>query len=111
MVGQTVRVHVRPRDGARWRFTPKPEQDTCWLALAAGRLRVDGHVLERELAVFAAGAVEVTAEGGAEFIVASGKPHAWPLVAGSYFAHASEAALAAGERRIAELDRLRQWRR
>ena len=98
-------LHVRLQDGARWRFAPPAEQGTAWLALAAGRLRVDGQLLERELAVFApgAGAIEVTAEGAAEFIVAAGTPHPWPLVTGYYSVHTSEAALAVGERRIAEL--------
>lgn len=64
-------------------------------------------VLERELAVFAPGdgAIALRAEGNVELVIGSAAPHPYPLVSGYYSVHTSSAALAEGERRIAELER------
>lgn len=99
-------LHVRLRDGERWRFTPAAGQSLAWLALAAGRLRVAGQELEREMAVFAPGegAIEVEADGSAEFLLGAGAPNPWPVVTGYYSVHTDASALEQGERRIAELE-------
>lgn len=100
-------LHVQLADGERWTYQPAPDHDIAWLATNAGRLDAGGAVLERELAVFAEGhgAIDVTAQGAAEFVIGSAAKHPYPLINGSSSVHTSAAALAEGERTIANLQR------
>ena len=100
-------LHVRLKDGERWRFTPPQDHDVAWTAVHQGKLQVAGVTLDREMAVFeeGAGEIELRAQGDTELVVGSAKKHAHPLVCGSYSVHTSAAALAQGEsgiRRIAD---------
>jgi redox-sensitive bicupin YhaK (pirin superfamily) len=100
-------LHVRLPDGQSWTYQPAPNHDVAWLALNAGKIKVGDVVLEREMAVFAEGngAIKLVAEGAAELVIGSAAKHLYPLVAGHYSIHTSEAALMQGERNIAELQR------
>jgi redox-sensitive bicupin YhaK (pirin superfamily) len=99
-------LHVRLNDGDRWTYRPAIHHDIAWLALNAGRLHTSGTILERELAVFERGhgAIELVAEGDVELVIGSAKQHPYPLVTGHYSVHTSAAALAQGERGIADLE-------
>lgn len=94
-------------DGERWTYQPAPDHEIAWLATNAGRLHAGGAVLERELAVFAAGhgVIDIVAQGAAEFVIGSAVRHPHPLVSGSSSVHTSMAALAEGERTIVSLQR------
>ena len=98
-------LHVRLRDGERWTYQPGAHHDVSWLATNTGKLHASGQVLERELAIFAPGegAIDVIAEGAAEFVIGSAVQHRHPLVLGHYSVHTSAEALTIGERTIAEL--------
>nr|WP_330211998.1 pirin family protein [Pseudomonas sp. Z18(2022)] len=100
-------LHVRLADGERWSYHPAPDHEIAWLATNAGKLETGGLVLERELAVFAEGrgAIDIVAQGKAEFVIGSAAKHPYPLVNGSSSVHTSAAALAEGERTIASLQR------
>lgn len=100
-------LHVRLADGERWTYHPAPDHDIAWLATNAGRLEAGGAVLERELAVFAEGhgAIDIVAQGAAEFMIGSAARHPYPLINGSSSVHTSVAALTEGERTIFSLQR------
>ena len=100
-------LHVRLRDGERFTYRPGAGQTIAWLALNAGRLHTAGVVLQRELAVFAPGIGEIAlrAEGSVELAIGAAAPHPYPLITGHHSVHTNPAALAAGERRIADLER------
>lgn len=100
-------LHVKLADGERWTYRPAPDHDIAWLATNAGQLDVGGAVLERELAVFSEGQgdIEIFARGACEFVIGSAAKHPYPLINGSYSVHTSPAALAEGERTIANLQR------
>ena len=100
-------LHVRLENGERWTYVPGSDHDVAWLALSQGRLHTAGSVLEREMAVFSDGyaAIELVAEGDAEFVIGSAAKHSHPLVIGHYSVHTSENALTEGERNIEELRR------
>jgi len=108
-------LHVRLEDGQKWAFHPPEGHDVAWLAVNEGRLHASGAVLQRELAVFAeaGGAIEVSAEGQAEFVLGSARKHAYPLVTGSYSVHTSPEALYEGEagiRKLAKTDAVKALR-
>ena len=100
-------LHVELRDGERWTYEPPAHHDIAWLAVATGGLRVDGALLQRELAVFAEGSapIEMIAQGDVELVIGSAAKHPFPLVTGSYSVHTSRAALARGEAGYAEIAR------
>lgn len=92
-------LHVRLRDGERFTFTPPQGHDVAWLAVHQGALRTGEQTLRREMAVFAEGsaAIEIVAEGDAEFVLGSARKHPHDLVTGSYSVHTSEETLVRGE--------------
>ena len=100
-------LHVRLAHGERWTYRPAPGHEIAWLAVNKGQLHTGGTTIERELVVFAEGddSIALTAEGEVEFVIGSARRHPYPLVTGYYSVHTSEAALAEGERTIAELQR------
>jgi redox-sensitive bicupin YhaK (pirin superfamily) len=100
-------LHVRLTYGERWTYHPAPNHDIAWLALNTGQLRTSDTTLERELAVFEPGnrPIELVAAGAVELVIGSASRPAYPLVTGHYSVHTSDAALAQGERSIADLQR------
>jgi len=100
-------LHVKLRDGERWTYRPAASHDVAWLAVAVGGLLVDGQTLRREMAVFeeGSGAIEVLAQGEAEFVIASATKHPHPLVTGYYSVHTNEDALVRGEAGYAKIAR------
>jgi hypothetical protein len=58
-----------------------------------------------ELAIFerSNGAIDFSAETGAEFVLGSAAPHAHDLVLGDYSVHTSAATLRAAQQRISEI--------
>ena len=99
-------LHVRLAAGERWRYVPPAGHDIAWLALDAGSITCPEPVGAGELAIFAQGdaPIEVAASAsGASFVFGSAQKHPHDLVTGHYSVHTNPAALAAGERRIAEL--------
>jgi len=103
-------LHVRLSDGEGWVFQPEAGHEVAFLAVNAGRLLAGGVTLAREIAVFAEGgaAIEVVAEGEAEFVIGAAVKHPHELVTGYYSVHTRAAALAQGERQIAALARTPQ---
>ena len=98
-------LHVRLKDGERWRYVPPAGHTVAWLAVDKGRLQSHAPILAGQLAVFeeSAGAIEVVAHGDTSFVLGSAIKHPHPLVLGYYSVHTSHAALAQGE---AEIDRI-----
>jgi redox-sensitive bicupin YhaK (pirin superfamily) len=98
-------LHVRLADGERWTFRPHAGHDVAWLAVSLGALRVAGARIGRELVVFEEGErpIEVTADGDAEFVIASAVKHPHPLVTGMYSVHTSRKHLVIGETGIEEV--------
>lgn len=100
-------LHVRLAAGERWRYQPPAGHDVAWTHVHRGALHVAGERLQGELAVFeeSAGAIDFTAEGDTDFIVASAVKHPHDLVLGYYSVHTSPAALQRGEAEIARIGR------
>jgi redox-sensitive bicupin YhaK (pirin superfamily) len=98
-------LHVRLKDGQRWRYTPPDGHTVAWLAVDKGALRSSGLIDEGQLAVFdeSEGAIELEAKGDTSFVLGSAIKHPHPLVPGYYSVHTSRATLALGE---AEIDRI-----
>jgi redox-sensitive bicupin YhaK (pirin superfamily) len=98
---------VTLRPGERWTYTPPAGHTVGWLALAKGSLDAGSPVEAGEMIIFEPGEapIELAASGGddAVFVLGSAVPHPYPLHLGYYSVHTSAQALAAGERRIAEL--------
>jgi redox-sensitive bicupin YhaK (pirin superfamily) len=91
-------LHVRLRQGERWRYVPAPGHDVAWLAVSEGALAVGGVTLAREMAVFEDGnaPIEVVAGPAAEFVLGSAARHHHPLVLGTYSVHSSDSRLRRG---------------
>jgi redox-sensitive bicupin YhaK (pirin superfamily) len=100
-------LHVRLKDGQRWRYEPPDRHTVAWLAVDTGGLRSHAPIGAGELAVFeeSAGAIELEADGDTSFVLGSAIKHPHPLVLGYYSVHTSRATLAQGE---AEIDRIGQ---
>jgi redox-sensitive bicupin YhaK (pirin superfamily) len=100
-------LHVRLKDGQRWRYAPPEGHSVAWLAVDKGDLRSPEPIGEGQLAVFEESGVpiELEADGDASFVLGSAIKHPHPLVLGYYSVHTSKAALAQGE---AEINRIGQ---
>ncbi|MBS0253523.1 MAG: pirin family protein [Proteobacteria bacterium] len=98
---------VTLKPGERWTYAPPAGHSVGWLAVARGALETDAAITAGELVIFepAEAPISLRATGGqhAVFVLGSAVPHPHPLHLGSYSVHTSAEALAAGERRIAEL--------
>lgn len=99
-------LHVRLKDGERWRYTPPAGHTVGWVAVASGKLHTAGVVLQDEIALFeeSEAALDFIAEGGTEFVLGSAIKHPHPLVLGYYSVHTSADALQRGE---AGIERIR----
>jgi redox-sensitive bicupin YhaK (pirin superfamily) len=95
-------LHVRLKDGQRWRYAPPDRHTVAWLAVDEGGLRSPAPIGAGELAVFqeSDGAIELEADGDTSFVLGSAVKHPHPLVLGYYSVHTSGAALAQGETEI-----------
>jgi redox-sensitive bicupin YhaK (pirin superfamily) len=100
-------LHVRLKDGQRWRYTPPDRHTVAWLAVDQGGLRSHAPIGAGELAVFeeSDGAIELEADGDTSFVLGSAVKHPHPLVVGYYSVHTSRATLARGEAEINRIGR------
>jgi redox-sensitive bicupin YhaK (pirin superfamily) len=98
-------LHVRLKDGERWRYTPPEGHTVAWLAVDEGIARSHKPIHAGELAVFeeSGDAIDLQAEGDTSFVLGSAIKHPHPLVLGYYSVHTSRATLDQGE---AEIDRI-----
>ena len=98
-------LHVRLKDGERWRYTPPEGHTVAWLAVDEGGLRSPEAIGAGQLAVFEASedAIDLEADGDTSFVLGSAIKHPHPLVLGYYSVHTSRATLEQGE---AEIDRI-----
>ena len=100
-------LHVRLKDGERWRYAPPEGHTVAWLAVDEGGLRSHAPIRAGELAVFeeSEGAIDLEADGDTSFVLGSAVKHPHPLVLGYYSVHTSRATLEQGE---AEINRIGQ---
>lgn len=96
---------VQLRDGQSWTYPSPATHPLAWVFAQQGLLEVAGHTLDREAAVFADGAREITflARGDCAFLLGSAARHPHPLILGSHSVHTSSEALQRGVQRIAQL--------
>ena len=75
------------------------------MALAKGCLATPEHVETGELVIFerASVAIDIFSEAATEFVLGSAVACPYKLVTGHHSVHTSQASLAAGERRIKEI--------
>ena len=100
-------LHIRLKDGERWRYVPPDRHTVAWLAVDEGGLRSPAPIRAGELAVFeeSNGNIELEADGDTSFVLGSAIKHPHPLVLGYYSVHTSRTALEKGE---AEINRIGQ---
>jgi redox-sensitive bicupin YhaK (pirin superfamily) len=100
-------LHVRLSSGETWRYDTPVGHTVAWTHVNGGALHVSGERLQDELAIFdrSEDALEFTADGPTDFIVASAVPHPHDLVLGYYSVHTSREALQKGEAEIARIGR------
>jgi redox-sensitive bicupin YhaK (pirin superfamily) len=100
-------LHVRLSSGETWRYDPPVGHTVAWTHVNEGALHVAGERLQDELVVFdrSEDALEFTANGLTDFIVASAVPHPHDLVLGYYSVHTSPEALQKGEAEIGRIGR------
>jgi redox-sensitive bicupin YhaK (pirin superfamily) len=95
-------LHVRLKDGERWRYTPPAGHTVAWLAVDEGSLQSHAPILAGQLAVFeeSGDAIDLEADGDTSFVLGSAIKHPYPLVLGYYSVHTSRATLDQGEAQI-----------
>ena len=100
-------LHVRLKDGQRWRYAPPEGHTVAWLAVDQGDLRSPAPIGAGELTVFeeSDGAIELEADGDTSFVLGSAIKHPHPLVLGQYSVHTNPQALARGEAEIRRIGR------
>jgi redox-sensitive bicupin YhaK (pirin superfamily) len=100
-------LHVRLKDGQRWRYIPPEGHTVAWLAVDEGSLRSQPPIRAGELAVFEESGepIDLEADGDTSFVLGSAIKHPYPLVLGYYSVHTSRATLDQGE---AEINRIGQ---
>src|ERR1700682_2338504 len=100
-------LHVRLKDGQRWRYEPPDRHTVAWLAVDTGGLRSHAPIRAVELAVFeeSGGALDLAADGDTTFVLGSAIKHPHPLVLGYYSVHTSRTTLAQGEAEIDQIGR------
>jgi redox-sensitive bicupin YhaK (pirin superfamily) len=98
-------LFVRLKGGQTWSYQPPPDHTVAWVAVSKGDLDVPEPVQAGELAVFESSnqAIDFYAQASTEFVLGSAATHPYVLALGKYSVHTSQAALQAGERRIAEI--------
>jgi redox-sensitive bicupin YhaK (pirin superfamily) len=98
-------LHVRLKDGERWRYVPPEGHTVAWLAIDTGGLSAPSPIGEGELAVFdeSNAFIDLQAKGDTSFVLGSAVKHPHPLVLGYYSVHTSKDALARGEAQIGRI--------
>jgi redox-sensitive bicupin YhaK (pirin superfamily) len=93
--------------GQVWTYEPPMGHTVAWLALAQGTLKAESTISAGEMVVFEHGQTPITVQASQEqdavLVIGSAAPHPYPLHLGNYSVHTTAQALAAGERKIAEL--------
>ena len=95
--------------GEAWVYDTPTGHDVGWLSLSHGNLSSDGPFDAGDMIAFDRGDAAIPLEAGpdgATFVLGSAVPHPHDLVLGHYSVRTSEAALKAGEARIAEVQHL-----
>lgn len=94
-------LHVRLKDGQRWRYTAPDAHNVIWLAVDRGGLHLQEgeRVYWEQIAVLgdSAGVMEAQADGDTSFVLASAKRDARPRALGNSSIHTRPAALTHGE--------------
>jgi hypothetical protein len=97
------------RPGDKWIYRPPAGHAVGWLALAKGVLDAGASIAAGEMVLFEQSeepiALQASGDEDAVLVLGSAVLHPYPLHLGNYSVHTSAEALAAGERRIAELGR------
>lgn len=100
---------VTLQPGESWEFVPPEGQEVGFIAMSCGAIAIPEIIAEGELAALTAGPqpIAITAQGAgpAVFVLGSARPHGRELYLGSHSVHTSAAALAVGQRHIADLHR------
>lgn len=100
-------LHVRLKDGERWRYQPPAGHTVAWVATHRGKLNTADCTLQNEIAVFeeSGQAIDFRADGDTEFVLGSSIRHPHELALGYYSVHTSPAALERGEAEIRRIGR------
>lgn len=100
-------LHIKLKDGERWRYQTPEGHTVGWVATNVGTLHTSGVALQKELAVFeeSSANMDFVAEGDTEFVLGSAVKHPHDLVLGYYSVHTDSYALERGE---AEIERIRE---
>jgi redox-sensitive bicupin YhaK (pirin superfamily) len=95
-------LHVKLRDGERWRYAPPAGHTVAWAFAYAGHIDAPEPVAAGELAVFeeSNGPLEFVSRGETGFVLGSAVKHPHDLVLGYYSVHTSARALERGEAEI-----------
>lgn len=95
-------LHVRLKDGERWRYTPPAGHTVAWVSVYDGELYTPDIVLTRTVAVFeeSESAIDFVANGDTAFVLGSAIKHPYELVTGYYSVHTNADALERGEAEI-----------
>jgi redox-sensitive bicupin YhaK (pirin superfamily) len=95
-------LHVRLRNGERWRYAPPAGHTVAWIFAYAGDIESPEPVTAGELAVFeeANEPLEFLSRGDSGFVLGSAMKHPHDLVLGNYSVHTSARALQQGEAEI-----------
>ena len=98
-------LDVSLKAGEKWRYEPPSDHSVAWIAVHRGRLATPEIVGKGELAIFeeSNGPLDLEATEDTGFVLGSAAKHPHELALGNYSVHTSPQALAAGERRIAEI--------
>ena len=102
-----IYLDVRLKAGERWSFTPPKGHTVAWVAVHEGKVSTVEQVSSGELTVFEESEDEIHFEAisDAAFVLGSAIKHPYDLVTGYYSVHTNVAALAQGERNIAQIGR------
>lgn len=100
-------LHVRLKDGERWRYQPPAGHTVAWVATHRGKLHTADCTLQNEIAVFeeSSQAIDFRVDGDTEFVLGSSIGHPHELALGYYSVHTSPAALERGEAEIRRIGR------
>jgi len=102
-----IYLDVRLKAGERWSFTPPKGHTVAWVAVHEGKVSTVEQISSGELTVFEESEDEIRFEAisDAAFVLGSAIKHPYDLVTGYYSVHTNVAALAQGERNIAQIGR------
>jgi len=95
-------LHVKLKDGERWRYTPPAGHTVAWVSVYEGELYTPDIVRAGTLAVFeeSESAIDFIANGDTALVLGSAIKHPHELVTGTYSVHTNGDALERGEAEI-----------